>query len=59
MPDAPSPTLDQLTALAAALAAAAAEARQAAQLALARELDGQHTRVRAELRQQAREQAHA
>ena len=53
MPDAASPTPDQLLALADALATAAAEARQTAQLALARELDHQQARVRAELRQKA------
>ena len=53
MPDTPSPTPDQLMALAAALATAAEEARQTAQLALARELDHQQARVRAELRQKA------
>ena len=47
LPDSAVPTVDQLTALAAALAAAAEEARQTGNLALARELDSQHARVRA------------
>ena len=50
LPDAAVPTVDQLTALAVVLAAAAEEARQAGNLALARELDSQHARVRAEAR---------
>ena len=50
MHDTPAINLDQLVALAAALAAAAAEARQTGQQALARELDHQHARVRAEVR---------
>ena len=55
MVKAPSPTCDQLMALADALAAAAEEARQGAQPALARTLDSQLAGVRAELRQNARE----
>ena len=50
MHECPAVTRDQLVALAAALAAAAGEARQTGQPALARELDSQHARVRAEVR---------
>ena len=50
MRDSPAANHDQLVALAAALAAAALEARQTGQQALARELDHQHARVRAEVR---------
>ena len=50
LPDSAVPTVDHLTALAAALAAAAEEARGEGNLALARELDSQEARVRAEAR---------
>ena len=50
LPESAVPTVDQLTMLATALAAAAEEARQTGNLALARELDSQHARVRAEVR---------
>ena len=50
LPDSAVPTVDQLTPLAAPLAAAAAAAQQTRTLALPRELDRQHARVRAEAR---------